>query len=164
MIFHYHGYKDRTFLKHLSAILTLLGWIILLVSICGKQLFADQKIRFQDNKLNWFKNNIRKFIIYSLFSITVVATAILSEKYCTRRVVQILKTEPTNETIGRISKIESRNSRGGSKPWAIIEYDTQNGTVKQAMYNYKGIFSAGQTYQIRYSISHPEMFKIITQL
>ncbi len=88
----------------------------------------------------------------------IIGTMTVSSELSAYRVAKILKTEPTENTIGIITAIESRNTRGGSKLWAIIEYRTRTGTVTQAIYNPNNRYLIGQKYGVRYAVDYPEMF------
>lgn len=161
LLFYYQGYKDNSFIKYLSIGLVYLGWIIFLGSLFGTILLTDKKIQFANHELLWFKDKTIKLLIYAAFGIGIVGTMEFTSKFGTNRVTQILQTEPTKNAIGTIIKIESRNTRGGSKLWAIIEYQTKKVKVTQAVYDYNEKYSVGQKYLLRYSIDNPEMFEIV---
>ena len=163
LIFYFQGYKDNSFIKYLSIGLVYLGWVIFLGSLFGKILLTDKKIRFVHHKIPWFKDKTIKLLIYLTFAIGIIGTMEFTSKFGTNRVNQILQTEPTEKTIGTIIKIDARNTRGGPKLWAIIEYQTKTKKVTQAVYDYNEKYSVGQKYSLRYSTDNPEMFEIIEQ-
>ncbi|HRH51414.1 MAG TPA: hypothetical protein PLP23_21865 [Panacibacter sp.] len=161
LLFYYQGYKDNSFIIYLSIGLVYLGWIIFLGSLFGKILLTNKKIGFANHKLLWFKDKTIKLLIYATFGIVIVGSMEFTSKFGTNRVNQILQTEPTENAIGTIIKIDSRNTRGGTKLWAIIEYQTKTVKVTQAVYDYNEKYSVGQKYLLRYSIDNPEMFEIV---
>ncbi|MBN8838570.1 MAG: hypothetical protein J0I09_15020 [Sphingobacteriia bacterium] len=161
LLFYFQGYKDNSYIKYLSLGLVYLGWIIFLGSLFGTILLTDKKIRFVNHKFLWFKDKTIKLLIYASFGIGIVGTMEFTSKFGTNRVNQILQTEPTENAIGTIIKIDSRNTRGGPKLWAIIEYQTKKVKVTQAVYDYNEKYSVGQKYLLRYSINNPQMFKIV---
>lgn len=161
LLFYYEGYKDNSFISYASIGLIYLGWIGFIGSLFGKILLAENRIRFSNQRLLWLKGKTITVFIYALFAIGIVGTMELTSKYGARRVDKILSTEPTETSIGTIVKIDTRNTRGAPKLWAIIEYQTNTKRVTQAVYNYKDIYSVGQRYLVRYSIDNPEMFEII---
>ena len=163
LLFYYQGYKDNLLVKYVSIGLVYLGWIILLMSLFGSILLADKKIRFVNHKLLWLKDKTVKLLIYATFGIGILGTIEFTSKSGANREAKILESEPTENAIGIITKIDSRNTRGGPKLWAIIEYQTKTVKVTQAVYDYKEKYSVGQKYLLRYSIDNPEMFEIIGQ-
>ncbi len=163
LLFYYHGYKNSSFIVSASIILIYLGWILFIASMFGTILLANKKIKFAKYKLLWLKDKIFKLLIYMTLGIAIVGTTTLISNLGERRVVEILKTEPTENTIGTIVRIERRNTRGGVKLWAIVEYQTKTINVAQAIYNQNNRYSVGEKYLLRYSIDNPEMFELIAQ-
>ena len=100
-------------------------------------------------------------MIYSIFGIVLVGTMEFTSTFGSERAAKILEMGPTENTIAIVTKIDSRNSRGGSQLWAILSYHTKTANITQAVYNYTGKYSVGQKYLVRYSIDNPEMFQII---
>lgn len=158
---YFQGYKDNGIAKTFSIVLIYVSWNIILLSLFGQWLLKDKKISFKQNKAAWVKTNLIKAAIYLSYGVCLVGTMELTNNFGAKRVTDTLENKPTKNTIGIITKIDSRNTRGGAKLWAIIEYRTKTMKVQQAVYDYNEKYTVGQKYVVRYSIDNPEMFEII---
>lgn len=161
--FYFQGHRDNGFVNNLSYILTFIGWLIVLFSVAG-QFLLKSKIKYKTNKSKWFSQSLVKTAIYIAFAGLVVGNIVLVDNLENNRVSSILNNEPTKTTTAKVTEIESRNSRGGPKSYAIIKYLTDNGTFEQSLFNYNNQYSVGQTYELKYSVDYPEMCIIIRQL
>ena len=161
--FYFQGHKDSGLINNLSYILTFIGWLILLFTIAG-QFLLKNKIEYNRNKSKWFSQTIIKTAIYIAFAGLVLGNILFVDNLENERVSAILSNEPTKSTTATVTEIESRNSRGGPKSFAIIKYSTDKGTFEQSFFNYDNQYSVGQIYELKYSVDYPEMCTIIRRL
>jgi hypothetical protein len=162
--FYFQGHKDNEYIKGLSYSITFIGWLILFFSLVGQFLLKEAKIPFKKNKLKWLKRNVIHATAILTFCGLVMTNITVIDYLTDYRLSETLNNQPTNKTVATIIKIESRNSRGGPKLYAIIKYTADNRTFEQALFNYSNQYSAGQTYELEYSVEYPEMFRLIRLL
>ena len=158
--FYLEGHKDNGLIIGLSYIFVFLGWILVSLFAVGHLTLSDRKVKFNKNKLKWIKTKGTSAIIYLTIAGLAIANMILVRKLMDNRVHNILANDPTNVTTATITKLESRNTRGGAKEFAIIQYSADGKEVQQAIFNYDGQYFVGQKFEVKYSVDNPEMFQL----
>ena len=162
--YYLEGHKDNGLTIGLSYLFVFLGWILVSLSVVGHTLLKDEKLTFGKNKLKWIKTKGTRAVIYLVIGGLTVANMIIVSKLIDNRVRNILANDPTSLTTGTITEIESRNTRGGPKDYAIIQYSAAGKEVQQAFFNYNGQYFVGQKFEVMYSIDNPEMFQLKKEL
>jgi vacuolar-type H+-ATPase subunit I/STV1 len=164
LLSYFQGYKDNGVIIGFSYFICFTGWSIILLSLAGKFFLKEKKIPFKKNKLKWLNRNISYLVLTLAFGGLIIANLMIVSKLSDDRVSKILSTGLTKQTIATITKIEDRNSRGGPKSYAIIEYPTESKIVSQAIFNYENHYSVGQKYELKYAVAYPEMFQLLNQV
>lgn len=159
---YFQGHKDNNFIAGTFSFIIIIGWGILMFVFAGKWIMDEREIKFNADKQKWLKQKVRNTTIYIIFAITVVSNFILIGKMVDKRIYNILTTQDTQITFSKVTKIENRHSRGGWKSYAIITYQADSRTIKQAIYNYNNKYIVGQILKIKYSVNYPEMFAVIS--
>jgi hypothetical protein len=158
--YYVEGHKDSGLTIGLSYFFVFFGWVLVSLSVLGRTLLKDEKLAFGRNKLKWIKTKGTQAVIYLVIGGLTVANMIIVSKLIDNRVRNILANDATSFTTGTITEIESRNTRGGPKDYAIIHYLVDGKVVQQAIFNYNGQYFAGQKFEVKYSVGHPEMFQL----
>ena len=158
--YYLQGHKDNGLIIGLSYLFVFLGWILATLPVVGHFILKEEKVAFSKNKFKWIKTKGTSAIIYLAISGLAITNMILVGNLIDNRIRNILTNDPTNLTTGTITELESRNARGGSKEYAIIQYSADGKEVQQAVFNYNGQYFVGQKFEIKYSIDNPEMFQL----
>lgn len=140
IVIFFFGYKDNNFLEILSYLSFFSGWMIITFSIFGKY-YSDQKPKFTTHKLMWIKKTFKNtgiicFAIIGMFS-SIIITGILTD----RKIQNILLNEPNDKTIAEVINLESRNTRGGGKIWAIFRYRASDNKTYEKVFSIIKILS-----------------------
>ena len=134
LIFYYNGYKNNGFLDGITYFLIVIGWIIILFGAFGRQLLKPKKVSFKKDKNAWMRQKIFAAICYLGFGALVVTNLVVVSNLTNKRVSIILQTDYTQQTIAVVLRLTERNSRGGSKPYAIIQYQALSKIIEQSLY------------------------------
>jgi hypothetical protein len=157
--YYLQGHKDNGLIVGLSYLLVFLGWILVSLSAVGRFILKES-VTFSKGRVKWIKTKVTSAIIYFSIAGLAIANMILLGNLIDKRVHNILTSDPTNVTTGLITELENRNTRDGSKEYAIIQYSADGKDVQQAIFNYKGQYFVGQKFEVEYSIDNPEMFQL----
>lgn len=159
--YYFQAYKNNQYIEYATSGFIFIGWIIMLFTLFGKRLMSECKLKFRKHKWIWIKDKFTKAAIYLLFTVSLISNIELVHELGNKRINFILNHKPTQTAIATVTKIESRNTRGGSKFWAVIQYSAKEKAVKQFIYDPINIYKVGQNIEIVYSIEYPEMFYVL---
>lgn len=158
-LFYFQGHKDNGLVTGSSYIVLFIGWIVIYLSITPN--LGKTKVTFKKNRSKWIKEKAKSAITLLTIGVLIAANFFFVNSLIEKRVTDILTNQPSNQTVGIIKKIESRNSRGGPKEYAIIEYTANGEQIQQPISNYESQFFVGQKVEMIYSSEYPEMFQLI---
>ena len=163
ILVYFQGYKESSLFNLLCYGFILLGWATFVFSIVAEYIF-DNNVKYKVNKSKWLSQIVIRTAIFIAFVGLSFGNSLLVDNLADYRISEILNNEPTKITNAKVTNLESRNSRGGPLPYAIIQYSTDNGIIVHSLFNKHYQFSVGQVFEIKYSVDYPEMYVIIRRI
>ncbi len=107
------------------------------------------------------KNNIY-FIVYLFLLVGLIAHFVIIETTKDRRLNTILTQPDARQTTAVLTGVEERRLHNSSHLYAIIQYNTNTKSVKQAIKEDAGWYKQGQRINVIYSPEYPDMLRVKT--
>jgi hypothetical protein len=155
------GYKPGWLLEGAFYVPVIFGWLALLFLMA---LFHPGTRMGKGEKRTLLQNiGFRVyFLSYLVWLAGLIAILVYADNLLEQRVVSILQDGPTAYSTALVVNIDERSSKTGTKYYAIIEYPTAAGQVRQSMKEQEGMYVLGQRLQVKYSTRYPDMFTLVS--
>ncbi|MCG2615094.1 hypothetical protein LZZ85_12415 [Terrimonas sp. NA20] len=160
LICYLYLYKNSFWIDATGYLLIIFGWLCVLYPLASVHLLIKNKETGRSSAVRKAAHALF-FLVYPVWLAALVAgfveLGILSEQ----RVKKILSSEEVAFSTARVMRIETRRTRGSSRTYAVIEYNTPGEKVQQAIRDERGSYQPGKEIEIRYAQKYPDMFAVV---
>ena len=147
VLWYFFWYKNSKF-SHILIIVLVIGGTFVFIS--------EYKV---SNIILKSVNRYKTFLI-ALFLIIFISVAGVINNLAQKRVDHILNEGSTKNTIATVVNVDMRSTRSGKQAWSFINY-TATGQIIEQSFADTSDPKIGQKYLIKYSLQHPDMFKVL---
>ncbi len=164
MLIYFEGYRNNDIISTIAYFSVIGGWILLYFMAIKGTLLEDKTDEFSKvNPEPFAKRALKTMVFLAVFGLGIGNAYWMSDLGDARRAA-ILDNQPTQSAIAIVDRIETKSTRSGIHYYAIFEYKAGLKNIEHRRYEQQGEFLTGEKFEIKYSVDHPEMFKIMMQL
>lgn len=155
----YGVYKDAWLVEGAYAVPLIFGWLFFLFGLvmCHP---VRKKVGTTYSSFSRKIFHAVYFICYPVWLVALVGLFLWSNYLLELRINTIFTNGPIAHATATVMEIDTRSSKTGTKYYAIIEYNTPEGTVRQAIKDASGYYKSGQKLTVKYAQQYPDMFKV----
>jgi hypothetical protein len=161
---YYESYKNSELINGVSYLLILLGAVLIFGQLIKGSLVDAERVPYGDNKSLWFQQAISKLLAYGILAAVVFGDGYYLMKLSGARRDNILANGHSKITIADVNAIVVSHSKSNTYYCDIFRYVVDGKVVIHRWYEHQGDFTAGEQYQIKYSVEYPEMFKLVKRV
>jgi len=159
------SYKNNEAIDTISYLLVFAGCICLFTKAVKGTIVDAPKIAFKTDKAGFFKQRIISFFAYLIIVGIIFGSVMWLNNMGRIRKANILQSQPTDTTVAVVKYIDARQHRHGTSYYAVFNYTVNGKAISHPWYErQESDFLAGDSYEIKYSVMHPDMFMILYKL
>jgi len=164
-IIYFYTYEHDQLYDWAAYILIFFGWLFISAVATNGTIIDTPQISSKEDKVGFFKQKILTYLYYSVTIGAVFMLGVWLTELGAKRKHNILQNEATGTTIAVIDHIDPYLKRNTVSYYALFKYTANGKLVTHSWHVHSDHeFSAGQRFEIKYSVKHPDMFMILKQL
>ena len=159
------SYKNNEIIWVGSYLLMFIGWGCLFTKAIKGTVVDAPKILFKEDKAGFFKQRTISFFAYAISIGALFGGMFWLNNMGQKRKADILQNQPTNTTIAVVDHIDVRHGRSSTSYYAVFNYTVNGKTITHPWYEHQeSDFLVGEKFEIKYSLTHPDMFMLLYKL